>query len=195
MLEDENDLASLQLAYDAYLIPEKEDALRLLRQSSRGPKFGIDVAFAMNVTNIELCVDMRNYNILSTYESDKDHPLVASISHLLTQFGASQPVRQSCRVVIDRFALQYSTPYERWSSNTASEIRAEFLTTFVGFKVLIVVISTVAPEHLKRLRGIDTNSMREHARTSELLSFVKEKLKTYLQQWLTAAMAILVRGH
>lgn len=177
ILEDESDLALLQVAYDRYPITKKEEALRLLRQSWQRPIFGIDVPSAMNMWNIE--IDLRDYG-MSKYGPGKVHLLAAITSHLSTIFGSSQPLRKSCRVVIDEDFIQSGRLVYPCSLRKAFKIWMEFLKTLVGYKILMVVFTTVGPQRCEWLRSINGDAMFFHARISPFLSLVRENLETVL---------------
>lgn len=179
ILEDENDVALLQLAYDQYPIPEKEDALRLLRQSWRRPKFGIDIPSAMNMRNIELCIDMRDY-IRPKYEPCKLHSLDAITSQMSMLFGGSQPIRNSCRVVLGECVPQCSGQYDKGLATKACHIVMLFMQTLGSFKTLIVTFTTVGLETFQYHRRIGRDAMGRHAAYSEHLLVTQTDLETVL---------------
>ena len=179
ILEDENDLALLHRAYDQYPIPEKEDTLRLLRQLWWRPKFGIDIPSAMNMRNIELCIDLKDYT-LKKHELCKVHALDATTSHMSMLFGGSQPVRSSCRVVIGECIPQPRRQYHEGCFLKACEILSRLLASLVAFKSLIITTTTVGPEVFEHLKRTGWTAMRAHAEYSDRLSVIQTYLETVL---------------
>jgi len=172
ILEDENDLALLHLAYHEYPIPQKEEVLRLLRHSLQRPKFGIDVPSTMKMRNIELCIDVDEYAD-SSFNPGEAALLDAITNHLSTIFGGSQSIRESCRIMI------YVCPVQAWrlayGKSTLKSLKA-----LVGFSNLIIVFIILSPDNSIWAKHRTRDPMSTHAIVLEALSSMREAFEAVL---------------